>query len=83
MAGPNLPKLEKRAVHVRLEGHPAKSQKVKSQKVYFSTFLLPSHLFDFSAFSSSLSTLNGLSFVLLAAHVQLERHPAKIQTVQK
>ena len=50
----------------------------KSQKVYLSStfrlFPIPSHLFDFSAFrlSSSLSTLNGLSSLLLAAHVQLE-----------
>ena len=44
-------------------------------EVYFSTFLLPSHLFDFSGFrffgvSSSLSTLNSLTLVLLAANVR-------------
>ena len=35
-----IPKLEKRAAHVRLERHPAKIQKVKSQKVFFLTFRL-------------------------------------------
>ena len=48
----------------------------KRQKVYLSTFRLPSHLRLFG-FSSSLSTLNGLSFVLVAADVQLERHPGE------
>ena len=80
------PKLEKRTAHVRLEIlHPAKFRQSKSEKS-------KSILFDFSSslstfwlfgFSSYLSTLNGLNFVLLAAHVQLERHPAKIQTVRK
>ena len=56
------------AAHVRLEGRPAEIQKVIEY-----TFRL-FRLFDFS---SSLSALDGLSFVLLAAHVQLERHPAK------
>jgi hypothetical protein len=64
------------------------SQKVKSQKVYFSTFRLFFFPLTFSTcrvfgFSSSLSTLNGSSFVLFAAHFQLERHPAKIQKVNK
>ena len=71
----------------RLERHPPKIQKVKKWKVKkytfwlfdFSTFLLASHLSAFRLFvlSSSLSTLNGLSFVLLAAHVQLKRLSAK------
>ena len=51
-----------------LEEPCAQTLSGKSQKVY--TF----RLFDFS---SSLSTLNGLSFVLLAACLRLKRHPAK------
>ena len=80
-----IPKLEKRAAHVRLERHPAKIQKVKVKKYTFWLFDFSSSLSPFRlfGFSSSLSTLNGLSFVLLAGHVQLERHPAKIQTVKK
>ena len=73
-----IPKLEKRAAHVRLERHPAKIQKVKSQKVYFSTFrLFEIHkdifpLFDFSFFDfSKLSILSAWS---LAAHLSPE-HP--------
>ena len=82
---PPNPKLEKRAAHVWLDRHPAKIQKVKFILFDFSTFLLSSHLSTFRlvGFSSSLSTLNGSSFVLLAAHVQLERYPAKIQKVKK
>ena len=55
----------------------------------FSTFLLPSHLFDFSAFrffcfSSSLSTLNSSKFVLLAANVRKgTRQKLKKSTVKK
>jgi hypothetical protein len=49
-------------------------KKSKSEKSY------AFRLFDSS---SSLSTLNGLSFVLWAAHVRLERHPAKNQKVKK
>ena len=51
-----IPKLEKRAAHVRLERHPAKIQKVESQKVYFLTFRLfffplDSQRFKFCTFS--------------------------------
>ena len=49
----------------------------------FSSSLSPFSTFRLCDFSASLSTLNGLSFVLLAAHVQLERHPPKIQTIKK
>ena len=45
-----IPKLEKRAAHVRLERHPAKIQKVKSQKVYFLTFRLFFFPLTFSTF---------------------------------
>ena len=74
------------------KGIPQKSKQSKSEKSksiqYFSTFRLFFFPLTFSTcrvfgFSSSLSTLNGSSFVLFAAHVQLERHPAKIQTVKK
>ena len=63
------------------ERHPPKIEKVKKWKVK----KCPFRLFDFSAFrlfgfSSSLSALNALNCVLLAAHVQLEKHPAKIQS---
>ena len=77
------PKLEKELGTFGWKGR----QRFKKSKVKKYTF----RLFDFSSslspfrlfgFSSSLSTLNGLSFVLLAAHVQLERHPAKNQTVK-
>ena len=81
--GEDAPKLEKRAAHVRLERHPAKIQKVKKWSVKKYTFRLSTfRLFFFPltfstfrlfGFSSSLSTLNGLSFVLLAAHVQRKR----------
>ena len=43
-------KLEKKAAHVRLERHPAKIQKVKSQKVYFLTFRLFFFPLTFSTF---------------------------------
>ena len=45
-----IPKLEKRAAHVRLERHPAKIQKVKSQKVHFLTFRLFFFPLTFSTF---------------------------------
>ena len=58
---------------------------MKSQKVYFSTFLLffLPLTFRLFGFSSSRSTLNGLSVVLLAAHVHLKRHPAQKSKRQK
>ena len=58
---------------------------MKSQKVYFSTFLLffLPLTFRLFGFSSSHSTLNGLSVVLLAAHVHLKRHPAQKSKSQK
>jgi len=72
-------------IGIRQKFKKSKSEKSKSILFDFSTFLLSSHLSTFRlfSFSSSLSTLHGSSFVLLAAHVQLERYPAKIQKVKK
>ena len=89
--GREIPSWEKELRVFGWKGIRQKIQKSKSEKskIYFSTFrlfrfstpLLPSHhsAFRLFGFSSSLSTLNGLSFVLLAAHVWLKRHPAKKQ----
>ena len=59
----------------------------KIKKVYFSTFRLCDfsaslHLSTFRFFFSPLDS-PPVSFVLLAVHVHLERHPVKNQTVRK